>query len=175
VTAPEEVAVAAERERRGHSKPITATIRARYGFQDVTAAIALPGGTVATAVTGLADVEVGRGMTPKFAPRHPDRCSHLVLIVPAATLTGRDPVEFTPLQRLVVEQILNSDVWFRAGTSASTAFERIAVPTLIPEVPTLSRAAPMTVSPYLSAHPGISGRIGRNALILRSPEGSGSM
>ena len=118
---------------------------------------------------------------------YPDRCSHLVLIVPAANLTGRDPVAFTPLQRLAVERILNSDVWFWtfavlfpnallrtllatdsallakvspeerrradlireglmpisrktdglrtdgfwAGTPASTAFERIALPTLI--------------------------------------------
>jgi 2-hydroxy-6-oxonona-2,4-dienedioate hydrolase len=123
----------------------------------------------------------------EFALRHPDRCSHLVLIVPAANLTGRDPVAFTPVQRLVVERILNSDVWFWtfaalapnvllrtllatdpalltkvspeerrradrireglmpisrktdglrtdgfwAGTPAPTAFERIAVPTLI--------------------------------------------
>jgi pimeloyl-ACP methyl ester carboxylesterase len=123
----------------------------------------------------------------EFALRHPDRCSHLVLIVPAANLTGRDPVQFTPLQRLAVERILNSDVWFWtfaavapnlllrtllatdpallarvsseerrradlireglmpisrktdglrsdgfwAGTPASTAFERIPVPTLI--------------------------------------------
>ena len=43
---------------------------------------------------------------------YPDRFSHLVLIVPAANLTGRDPVQFTPLQRLAVERILNSDVWF---------------------------------------------------------------
>jgi len=123
----------------------------------------------------------------EFAQRHPDRCSQLVLIVPAANLTGRDPVEFTPLQRLAVDRILNSDVWFWAfaavapnvllrtllatdpallarvspeerrradlireglmpisrkteglrndgvwaGTPSSTAFERIAVPTLI--------------------------------------------
>ena len=35
----------------------------------------------------------------EFALRHPDRCSHLVLLVPAANLTGRDPVEFTPRKR----------------------------------------------------------------------------
>ncbi len=48
----------------------------------------------------------------EFALRHPARCSHLVLIVPAANLTGRDPVEFTALQRLAVARVLNSDVWF---------------------------------------------------------------
>jgi pimeloyl-ACP methyl ester carboxylesterase len=48
----------------------------------------------------------------EFALRHPDRCSHLVLIVPAANLTNRDPVEFTALQRLAVGTVLGSDFWF---------------------------------------------------------------
>jgi len=50
----------------------------------------------------------------EFALRHPDRCAHLVLIVPAANLTGRDPVAFTALQRMAVQRVLNSDVWFWA-------------------------------------------------------------
>jgi hypothetical protein len=33
-------------------------------------------------------------------------------IVPAAALTGRDPVEFSALQRMAVERALNSDRWF---------------------------------------------------------------
>jgi 2-hydroxy-6-oxonona-2,4-dienedioate hydrolase len=48
----------------------------------------------------------------EFALRHSDRCSHLVLIVPAANLTNRDPVEFTALQRLAVGAVLGSDFWF---------------------------------------------------------------
>jgi 2-hydroxy-6-oxonona-2,4-dienedioate hydrolase len=48
----------------------------------------------------------------EFALRHPDRCSHLALIVPAANLTGRDPVEFNALQRIAVERVLTSDAWF---------------------------------------------------------------
>ncbi|WP_112323409.1 alpha/beta fold hydrolase [Oceanibium sediminis] len=48
----------------------------------------------------------------EFALRHPDRCSHLVLLVPAANLTGRDPVEFTPAQRLAVNLVLGSDLAF---------------------------------------------------------------
>jgi 2-hydroxy-6-oxonona-2,4-dienedioate hydrolase len=48
----------------------------------------------------------------EFALRHPDRCSHLVLLVPAANLTGRDPVEFSPLQRWAVDAVLASDRWF---------------------------------------------------------------
>lgn len=48
----------------------------------------------------------------EFALRHPDRCSHLVLLVPAANLTGRDPVEFTALQRMAVNVVLGSDLAF---------------------------------------------------------------
>lgn len=48
----------------------------------------------------------------EFALRHPDRCTHLILIVPAANLTGRDPVAFTALQRAAVERVLTSDAWF---------------------------------------------------------------
>jgi len=45
----------------------------------------------------------------EFALRHPDRCSNLGLLVPAANLTNRDPVEFTALQRLAVNTVLGSD------------------------------------------------------------------
>ncbi len=50
----------------------------------------------------------------EFALRHPDRCAQLILIVPAANLTGRDPVEFSAVQRMAVERVLNSDAWFWA-------------------------------------------------------------
>lgn len=49
-----------------------------------------------------------------FALRHPDRCSHLVLLVPAMNLTGRDPVEFTAVQKALVGRLLTSDAWFWA-------------------------------------------------------------
>ncbi len=48
----------------------------------------------------------------EMALRHPDRCSHLGLLVPAANLTNRDPVEFTGSQRLVVGAVLGSDAVF---------------------------------------------------------------
>ncbi|MGR3320478.1 MAG: alpha/beta fold hydrolase [Pseudooceanicola sp.] len=48
----------------------------------------------------------------QFALRHPDRCSALVLLVPAMNLTGRDPVEFTALQEFLVGRLLTSDLWF---------------------------------------------------------------
>ena len=50
-----------------------------------------------------------------FALRHPDRCSHVILIVPAMNLTDRDPVEFTRVQRFVVGRLLTSDIWFWAA------------------------------------------------------------
>lgn len=50
----------------------------------------------------------------EFALRHPDRCSHLGLLVPAVNLTDRDPVEFTAIQRLAVSAVLGSDFAFWA-------------------------------------------------------------
>lgn len=50
-----------------------------------------------------------------FALRHPERCSHLILIVPAMNLTNRDPVEFTRMQQFFVEKLLTSDSWFWAA------------------------------------------------------------
>ncbi len=50
----------------------------------------------------------------EFALRHPTRCSHLGLLVPAANLTNRDPVQFTALQEAAVNMVLGSDFWFWA-------------------------------------------------------------
>ncbi|WP_299653493.1 alpha/beta fold hydrolase [uncultured Tateyamaria sp.] len=50
-----------------------------------------------------------------FALRHPERCSHLVLIVPAMNLTNRDPVEFTRMEHFLVQKLLTSDSWFWAA------------------------------------------------------------
>lgn len=50
-----------------------------------------------------------------FALRHPDRCSHLILLVPAMNLSNRDPVEFTRLQQFLVGKLLSSDRWFWAA------------------------------------------------------------
>ncbi|MBZ0217257.1 MAG: alpha/beta hydrolase [Fimbriimonadaceae bacterium] len=47
-----------------------------------------------------------------FALRHPDRCSKLILLVPAMNLGNRDPVEFTPVQQFLVRRLLTSDIWF---------------------------------------------------------------
>ena len=48
----------------------------------------------------------------EFALRHPHHCSHLVLLVPAANLSGRDPVEFSAFQQEMVGAVLGSNWWF---------------------------------------------------------------
>jgi len=55
----------------------------------------------------------------EFALRHPGRCTHLVLLVPAANLTGRDPVAFGALQRVAVDAVLGSDLAFWALSSVA--------------------------------------------------------
>lgn len=45
-----------------------------------------------------------------LALRYPDRCSALVLLVPAANVTGEDPVEMSPVQRMAVGVLLGSDL-----------------------------------------------------------------
>lgn len=50
-----------------------------------------------------------------FALRHPSRCSHLILIVPAMNLHSRDPVAFTQFQQFFVGKLLSSDRWFWAA------------------------------------------------------------
>ncbi len=44
-----------------------------------------------------------------FALRHPDRCTALILLVPAANVSGSDPVEMSVLQQKAVRALLNSD------------------------------------------------------------------
>ncbi len=44
-----------------------------------------------------------------FALRYPDRCSALVLLVPAANVDDSDPVEMSWLQESIVRTLLNSD------------------------------------------------------------------
>ncbi len=55
----------------------------------------------------------------QFALRHPDRCSLLVLLVPAANVSGRDPVEMTGAQKFLVEHVLGSDFLFWAVRQAA--------------------------------------------------------
>ncbi|MCB1328522.1 MAG: alpha/beta hydrolase [Maritimibacter sp.] len=94
----------------------------------------------------------------EFGLRHPDRCSHLVLLVPAMNLSGRDPVEFTAFQRRLVGAVLGSDAVFWAlsalapgqmlGTLLATdpalldgvgAEERLRAETILAELMPVSR------------------------------------
>ena len=55
----------------------------------------------------------------QFALRHPDRCSLLILLVPAANVSGRDPVEMTATQKFLVERVLGSDFFYWAVRQAA--------------------------------------------------------
>ena len=67
---------------------------------------------LAIARIAVAGGSAGALTAAQFALRHPERCSHLVLMVPAANLSGRDPVEFTVMQQFLVGRVLTSDAWF---------------------------------------------------------------
>lgn len=74
----------------------------------------------------------------EVALRHPDRCSHLVLLVPAANVAGQDPVEFTALQRMAVELVLGFDFafWSLARLAPGQMIRTLLAtdPALLPEV-----------------------------------------
>lgn len=55
----------------------------------------------------------------QFALRHPDRTSALVLIVPAANVTGRDPVEMSAAAETAVRRLSTSDFLFWAATKSA--------------------------------------------------------
>ncbi len=76
----------------------------------------------------------------EFGLRHPDRCSHLVLLVPAANLANRDPVEFTAFQRLAVGAVLGSDLGF--WTLLSLAPRQMIRTLLATDPALLDRVAP---------------------------------
>ncbi len=76
----------------------------------------------------------------EFGLRHPDRCAHLCLLVPAANLANRDPVEFTALQRLAVGAVLGSDLGF--WTASSLAPRQMLRTLLATDPALLDRVAP---------------------------------
>jgi len=76
----------------------------------------------------------------QFALRHPERCAGLVLLVPAANVRDRDPVEFTPLQAWLARRLLGSDVLFWL---AEQTMPRTLIGTLLATDPALlDRVAP---------------------------------
>lgn len=73
-----------------------------------------------------------------FALRHPHRCSALILLVPAANVSGEDPVDMTALQQLAVRSLLNSD--FLYWSALNLASDRL-VGTLLATDPRLLMSA----------------------------------
>ena len=69
-----------------------------------------------------------------FALRYPDRCSALILLVPAANVDGSDPVEMNALQATIVRTLLNSDL---AYWSALTTAPETLIGTLLATDPAL--------------------------------------
>jgi 2-hydroxy-6-oxonona-2,4-dienedioate hydrolase len=55
----------------------------------------------------------------QFALRHPDRTSALILIVPAANVRGRDPVEMDRMTKAAVRRLTTSDLLFWLATKAA--------------------------------------------------------
>lgn len=51
----------------------------------------------------------------QFALRHPDRCAGLILLVPAANVSGPDPVQMSTLQKFMVETLSNSNFAYWAA------------------------------------------------------------
>lgn len=99
-----------------------------------------------------------------FALRHPDRCSALVLLVPAANVTGSDPVEMGRLQESAVRALLTSDLLYWSALEAAP--ERIigtllaTDPKLLPNVsPSERRRAFAIASDMMPIHARTDGML----------------
>lgn len=75
-----------------------------------------------------------------FALRHPERCTALILLVPAANVSGSDPVDMSALQQTAVRVILNSD--FLYWSALQTIPERLIGTLLASDPGLLSRVSP---------------------------------
>lgn len=76
-----------------------------------------------------------------FALRHPDRCSALILLVPAANVSGSDPVEMSALQQKSVRALLNSDFIYWSALEAAP--ERLIGTLLATDPRLLSTVSPI--------------------------------
>ncbi|HWE16952.1 MAG TPA: hypothetical protein VG758_07200 [Hyphomicrobiaceae bacterium] len=74
----------------------------------------------------------------QFAIRHPDRCSPLVVIVPAAFAPGRPPPRPNALGQAIMDYALKSDFLFWAGMVAA---EDAMISTLLATEPVLGKRA----------------------------------
>jgi pimeloyl-ACP methyl ester carboxylesterase len=79
----------------------------------------------------------------QFALRHPARCAGLILVVPAANVTGRDPVQMSAFQEYMVKRLSSSD--FLYWTALNLAPDRLTAtllatdPALLDQVPAEER------------------------------------
>ena len=76
----------------------------------------------------------------QLALRHPDRCSGLILLVPAANVSGRDPVEISVFQEFMVEGVLNSDFLYWVALNAMP--DRLVGTLLATDPALLARVSP---------------------------------
>jgi 2-hydroxy-6-oxonona-2,4-dienedioate hydrolase len=76
-----------------------------------------------------------------FALRHPDRCTALILLVPAANVSGTDPVAMSAMQERAVRALLNSDFLYWAALEAAP--ERLVGALLATDPNLLSKVSPI--------------------------------
>jgi pimeloyl-ACP methyl ester carboxylesterase len=76
----------------------------------------------------------------QFALRHPDRCSALILIVPAANVRGRDPVRMSALQEFFVRRLAASNFLFWAALK--TRRDQLTATLLATDPALVRRASP---------------------------------
>lgn len=113
-----------------------------------------PGSTPASEADGFPDLldalgidrlpviggSAGAQPASEFAIRHPDRCTALVALVPAAFAPGRDPVRPpTPLAQAIIDHGLKSDLLFWLGNRLAPD---AMIGALLATDPALVRAAP---------------------------------
>ena len=60
----------------------------------------------------IAGGSAGALSAAQFALRYPERCAALILVVPAANVRGRDPVEMSPAQAYAVRRLTSSNILF---------------------------------------------------------------
>ena len=76
-----------------------------------------------------------------FALRRPDRCTKLILLVPAANVSGADPVVMNATQEMVVRTLLNSD--FIYWSALELAPEKLVGTLLATDPKLLSTVSPL--------------------------------
>jgi pimeloyl-ACP methyl ester carboxylesterase len=77
----------------------------------------------------------------QFAVRHPERCSALILVVPAANVRGRDPVRMGAMQEFFVRRLATSNLLFWAALK--TRRDQLTATLLATDPSLVRRASPL--------------------------------